>query len=50
MDKDPTLSAGQKGASKTARIPIKIAPSEPMRKPAWIRVRAPEHPGEVQRS
>ncbi len=49
MNKDPSLHAGQKGASKTARIPIKIAPSEPMRKPAWIRVRAPEHPGEVTR-
>lgn len=49
MDKDTTLSAGQKGAAKTARIPIKIAPNEPLRKPAWIRVRAPEHPGEVAR-
>jgi lipoic acid synthetase len=43
------LKDGQKGAAKTARIPIKIAPSEPMRKPAWIRVRAPERPGEVTR-
>ena len=43
------LKDGQKGAAKTARIPIKIVPSEPMRKPAWIRVRAPEHPGEVTR-
>jgi lipoic acid synthetase len=49
MDKDLSLSAGQKGAAKTARIPIKIAPSEPLRKPAWIRVRAPERPGEVNR-
>jgi lipoyl synthase len=49
MDKDPSLAAGQKGAAKTARIPIKIAPSEPLRKPAWIRVRAPERPGEVTR-
>jgi lipoic acid synthetase len=31
----------QKGAAKTARIPIKIVPAEPLRKPAWIRVRAP---------
>lgn len=44
-----TLKDGQKGAAKTARIPIKIAPSEPMRKPSWIRVRAPAHPGEVTR-
>jgi len=43
------LTAGQKGAAKTARIPIKIVPSETLRKPSWIRVRAPEHPGEVKR-
>jgi len=30
----------QKGAAKTARIPIKIAPHEILRKPDWIRVRA----------
>jgi lipoic acid synthetase len=30
----------QKGASKTARIPIKVVPAEPLRKPAWIRVKA----------
>lgn len=30
----------QKGAAKTARIPIKIIPSEPLRKPDWIRVKA----------
>ena len=30
----------QKGALKTARIPIKIVPQEPLRKPEWIRVRA----------
>jgi lipoic acid synthetase len=29
-----------KRAGKTARIPIKIAPAEPLRKPAWIRARA----------
>jgi lipoic acid synthetase len=33
--------AKQKGAAKTARIPIKIVPAEPLKKPAWIRVRAP---------
>jgi len=33
-----------KGAGKTARIPIKIQPREPLRKPAWIRARAPTHP------
>jgi len=54
-DSSPTPSSlkdGQKGAAKTARIPIKIAPPDAtgaLRKPAWIRVRAPEHPGEVKR-
>jgi lipoic acid synthetase len=33
-----------KGASKTARIPVKIVPREPLRKPAWIRATAPTHP------
>jgi lipoic acid synthetase len=31
----------QKGAAKTARIPIRIVPAERLAKPAWIRVRAP---------
>jgi lipoic acid synthetase len=31
----------QKGAAKTARIPVKIVPAAPLRKPEWIRVRAP---------
>jgi lipoic acid synthetase len=36
----------QKGAAKTARIPVKIVPAvEPDRKPAWIRVRSPGGPG-----
>ena len=30
----------EKGALKTARIPIKIVPQEPQRKPEWIRVKA----------
>jgi len=33
-----------KGASKVARIPIKIEPSKPKRKPTWIRAKAPSHP------
>jgi lipoyl synthase len=33
-----------KGASKVSRIPIKIIPSEPKRKPAWIRAKSPSHP------
>jgi lipoyl synthase len=41
----------QKGALKTARIPIKIVPQTPLRKPDWIRVRAPsgERFGEIKR-
>ena len=37
-------SAGekQKGAAKTARIPIKIVPAERLKKPDWIRVRLSE--------
>ncbi|MDT8310157.1 MAG: lipoyl synthase [Methylophaga sp.] len=37
-----------KGESKVARIPIKIVPSDPKRKPNWIRAQAQGHP-EVQR-
>jgi len=37
-----------KGASKVARIPIKIVPTDPKRKPAWIRAKSPSHP-EVKR-
>jgi len=32
--------AKEKGASKTARMPVKIAPRAPLAKPAWIRVKA----------
>jgi lipoyl synthase len=39
----------QRGAEKTARIPVKIEPTvSPMRKPAWIRAKSPAGP-EVQR-
>ncbi len=31
----------QKGADKTARIPIKVVPQAPMRKPQWIRMQLP---------
>ena len=34
-------SPPQKGAAKTARIPIKIVPAERLRKPQWIRAQAP---------
>ena len=44
-----TESKHQRGAAKTARIPIKIEPTvKPARKPAWIRAKSPAHP-EVQR-
>jgi len=33
----------QKGAEKTARIPIKIIPAERLAKPDWIRVKAGSH-------
>ncbi len=41
---DAMRKAALKGASKTARIPIKVVPREPQRKPPWIRVRAPGGP------
>jgi lipoic acid synthetase len=34
----------QKGAGKTARIPIKVVAAETLRKPPWIRVRAASSP------
>lgn len=38
-----------KGASKTARIPIKIEPlATPLRKPNWIRARAPNSPEAIR--
>ncbi|MEE8427932.1 MAG: lipoyl synthase [Gammaproteobacteria bacterium] len=41
-DRDPTH---QRGAAKVARIPVKVAPTtQPLRKPAWIRVKSPAEP------
>jgi len=42
----PALVAGdkQRGESKTARIPVKIVAGERLKKPDWIRVRAPSSP------
>ena len=42
----PANGAGvkHKGESKTARIPIKVVDSPRLRKPPWIRVRAPSSP------
>jgi len=41
---DDRRGVKEKGASKTARIPIKVVASEPLRKPDWIRVRAASSP------
>ena len=38
------LKLHHKGAAKTARIPIKIVPQPALKKPAWIRARAPNSP------
>ena len=36
----------QRGSEKLARIPVKVEPAvQPLRKPAWIRARAPSGPG-----
>lgn len=45
-DKPAPLVPGalQRGAAKTARIPIKVVAQEPLRKPPWIRARSPLHP------
>jgi lipoic acid synthetase len=45
-DTTPANAAGvkHKGAGKTARIPVKVVAAEPLRKPEWIRVRAPSSP------
>jgi lipoyl synthase len=41
-----TPDTHQRGADKVARIPVKVEPTaEPLRKPAWIRARAPVGPG-----
>ena len=34
----------QKGGAKTARIPVKVVAAAPLKKPEWIRVRAPSGP------
>ena len=34
----------QRGDKKMARIPIKIAPTDPLRKPDWIRIKLPTSP------
>jgi lipoic acid synthetase len=41
---DNAAGVKHKGADKTARIPVKVVAAEPLRKPDWIRVRAPSSP------
>lgn len=42
MSLTDTKPEKQKGAAKTARIPIKIVPQPVMRKPEWIRMKVPD--------
>ncbi len=45
----PEPGAGERGAAKVARIPVKVEPTTcTPRKPSWIRARSPAHPA-VQR-
>ncbi len=44
MADDPGSVRAGKGATKTARIPVKITPRPALRKPPWIRAQAPTHP------
>jgi lipoic acid synthetase len=40
-----TTEKKQRGAAKTARIPVRIEPTtRPLRKPPWIRAKSPSHP------
>lgn len=49
MPRSPRIPRRQRGAAKTARIPIKVQPvARPLRKPPWIRARAPNMPAVVQ--
>jgi lipoic acid synthetase len=41
---DNAAGVKHKGASKTARIPIKVVAQPPLKKPEWIRVRAASSP------
>jgi len=46
LGSSPSATAGikQKDGAKTARIPVKVVAAAPLRKPEWIRVRAPSSP------
>jgi lipoyl synthase len=42
------MSLEHKGASKTARIPVKIVPQPALKKPAWIRAKSPNSPEAIR--
>jgi lipoic acid synthetase len=44
MARPGATAVKETGAAKTARIPIKVQAAERLRKPEWIRVRAPSSP------
>lgn len=46
--KTKTAGEKQRGADKVSRIPVKIEPSKPSRKPQWIRAKSPSKPGLVK--
>src|SRR5579864_4349367 len=48
MGKILDSSQKQRGAAKMARIPIKIEATEPLRKPAWIRIKLATTPAVAQ--
>ncbi len=42
MDRpDQKRGRAERGAAKVAKIPVKVEPAEPLRKPHWIRAKAP---------
>jgi lipoyl synthase len=43
-NRDNAAGLKQRGEAKTARIPIKVVAGERLKKPEWIRVRAPSSP------
>jgi lipoyl synthase len=42
------MSLEHKGASKTARIPVKIVPQPALKKPGWIRAKSPNSPEAIR--
>ena len=44
MADESSLPSAQRGAAKTARIPVRIVPAPVARKPVWIRAKSPTSP------